>query len=220
MQENKKEVVEQINELQVVEPKMQPQELSIWNSTDVFNTTYKMAGILAQASMIPQAYKGKVGDCIIAIDVANRLGLSPMVVMANSQCVQGNFSWKGSACKAMIDSCGRYKKTRYVEVGERGKDTWGFYLEAITKDDEIIKGVAVDLQMAKDEGWYSRNPKWKSMTELMLKYRASAFFMRTECASVSMGFMLAEENEDIYGNEEQKSNTLTELLDNEIKEDK
>ena len=200
--------------LQVVEPKTRNTEVTLWNDTDLFNKTYKMAQILASTDVVPQAYKGKVGDCIVAIDMANRMGLSPVAVMQNSQIVRGNFSWKGTACKGMIDSCGKYKSTRYVEVGERGKDTWGFYLEATDKEGNIIKGVTVDIAMAKKEDWYNKSgSKWQTMPELMLKYRASAFFMRTECASLAMGFLTVEENEDL---EPVNKANVTNLLDQEL----
>ena len=177
-----------------------------------------MAKLLAVSNIAPQSYRGNIADCVVAIDIANRMGLSPLVVMQNSQIVHGNFSWKGTATKAMIDSCGKYTKTRYVEVGERGKDSWGFYLEAIDKDGEIVKGVTVDIAMAKEEGWYGKNgSKWRTMPELMLKYRASAFFMRTECAGLAMGFLTSEENEDVYNAKYGKTSTVTEILDNEIK---
>ena len=205
---------EETQSITVVEPKMK-NEITLWNDTDLFNKTYKMAQILAQTDIVPQQYKGKVGDCLVAIDMANRMGLSPIAVMQNSQIVRGNFSWKGTACKAMIDSCGRYKSSRYVEVGTRGKDDWGFYLEAIDKDGNVVKGVTVDIAMAKKEGWYSKDgSKWQSMPELMLKYRASAFFMRTECASIAMGFLTVEENEDI---EPVQKNNITNILDEELK---
>lgn len=179
------------------EPQMQVSGLTMWNDTEKFTTAMQMAQTLSKSEIVPQSYKGKPTDCMIAIDMANRMGVSPIVIMQNSQIVQGNFSWKGTACKAMIDGCGRYRKTRYVEVGERGTDSHGYYLEAETKDGEIVKGVTVDLAMAKAEGWYSRNPKWKSMGDLMLRYRAAAFFFRTECASLAMGFLTAEEQADI-----------------------
>lgn len=188
----------------IVEPKMEQGALTMWNDLKMFETTQRMAKLLAVSQIAPQSYRNNVADCVVAIDMANRMGLSPIVVMQNSQIVHGNFSWKGTACKAMIDSCGRYVKTRYVEVGERGTDSWGYYLEAIDKDGELIKGVTVTIGMAKKEGWYSKLDKqgkecskWQTMPELMLQYRASAFFLRTQCASLAMGFLTAEENEDI-----------------------
>lgn len=179
------------------EPQINQYAVTMWNDTELFNQTFKMAGIVAKSDIVPPAYKNNTGNCMLAIDVANRMGLSPLVVMQNSQIVQNKFSWTGSACKSMIDSCGKYKGTKYVMVGEKNTDSWGYYLQATAKDGQVIDGVCVTVQMAKDEGWYGRNPKWKTMTELMLKYRASAFFMRTECASLAMGFLIDEENEDM-----------------------
>lgn len=204
-------------DMQVVEPKMIPQVASMWNNTKMFNLTYKMAGYLAGSDLIPQNYMNKVGNCLIAIDIANRMGISPMSVMQNSQIVRGKFTWTGSACKAMIDGCGRFKRpTHYVEIGQRGTDSWGFYLEGETKDGKTVKGVEVTVGMAKSEGWYSQNPKWKNLTELMLKYRCAAFFMRTECAGLAMGFLTSEEVEDIDAPTPVRNN-LSELLDKEAK---
>lgn len=182
----------------VTAPKMQPQALTMWNDVELFKTTQRMAQLLVASDTIPQSYKGKIADCVIAIDMANRMGVSPLVIMQNSQIVRGNFSWKGTACKAMIDGCGKYDDSYYVEVGKRGEDSWGYYLEALDKHGRTVRGVTVDIAMAKAEGWYQKDgSKWKTMPELMLKYRAAAFFFRTECASLAMGFLTSEEQEDI-----------------------
>lgn len=200
-------------QMQVVEPKITPQGASMWNNTKMFNLAYKLAGFLGQSDLVPQNYQGKVANCLIAIDIANRMGISPMAVMQNSQIVRGKFSWTGSACKSMIDGCGKFKHTRYVMVGEKGTDSWGYYLEAEDKNGNIVKGVEVTIGMAKAEGWYSQNPKWRNLSEIMLKYRCAAFFMRTECAGLAMGFLTAEENEDIIP--EAPKQNLSELLDKE-----
>lgn len=200
LEQNEEEsAVENVSEsVDVTMPKMQPTAVTMWNDKDLFEATQRMAKLLVASEIIPQSYRGKIADCVIAIDMANRMGVSPIIIMQNSQIVQGNFSWKGTACKAMIDGCGKYKNSRYVEVGERGTDSWGYYLEATEKKGDIVKGPVVDISMAKAEGWYGKNgSKWRTMPELMLKYRAAAFFFRTECASLAMGFLTAEEQEDI-----------------------
>lgn len=201
------------NAIQIVEPKMAPQGLTMWNNTDMFRTTYKMAKILASSNIVPQSYRGSEGNCIIAIDMANRMGISPMMVMQNSQVVSNNFSWKGSACKSMVDGCGKYKSSQYVEVGQRGTDTWGYYLSAIDKDGNKVDGIAVDIKMAKAEGWYDRNPKWKNMPELMLKYRCASFFAKTECPAILMGFQTDEELYDIGKTNNEDNNVVTVSLE-------
>lgn len=205
--------------LAVKEPTQNPNAVTMWNDAKLYNQSLAMAQTLSKSEIIPQSYKGKPADCLIAIDIANRLGLSPAIVMQNSQIVRGKFSWSGSACKAMIDGCGRYQKTRYVYVGERGKDSYGCYLEAIDNDGDIIKGVPVTIEMAKKEGWYNKDgSKWLSLPDLMLKYRAAAFFMRTECASIAMGFLTTEEVEDIYGKQtiDNQKASVVDMLDEEI----
>ena len=205
--------------LAVKEPTQNPNAVTMWNDAKLYNQSLAMAQTLSKSEIIPQSYKGKPADCLIAIDIANRLGLSPAIVMQNSQIVRGKFSWSGSACKAMIDGCGRYQKTRYVYVGEEGKDSYGCYLEAIDNDGEIIKGVPVTIAMAKKEGWYNKDgSKWLSLPDLMLKYRAAAFFMRTECASIAMGFLTTEEVEDIYGKQtiDNQKASVVDMLDEEI----
>ena len=205
--------------LVVKEPTQNPNAVTMWNDAKLYNQSLAMAQTLSKSEIIPQSYKGKPADCLIAIDIANRLGLSPAIVMQNSQIVRGKFSWSGSACKAMIDGCGRYQKTRYVYVGEEGKDSYGCYLEAIDNDGEIIKGVPVTIAMAKKEGWYNKDgSKWQTMSDLMLKYRAAAFFMRTECASIAMGFLTKEEVEDVYGKQtiDNQKASVVDMLDEEI----
>lgn len=205
--------------LAVKEPTQNPNAVTMWNDAKLYNQSLAMAQTLSKSEIIPQSYKGKPADCLIAIDIANRLGLSPAIVMQNSQIVRGNFTWKGSACKAMIDGCGRYQKTRYVYVGEEGKDSYGCYLEAIDNDGDIIKGVPVTIAMAKKEGWYNKDgSKWQTMSDLMLKYRAAAFFMRTECASIAMGFLTKEEVEDVYGKQtiDNQKASVVDMLDEEI----
>lgn len=205
--------------LAVKEPKQNPNAVTMWNDAKLYNQSLSMAQTLSKSEIIPQSYKGKPADCLIAIDIANRLGLSPAIVMQNSQCVRGKFTWSGSACKAMIDGCGKYQKTRYVYVGEEGKDSYGCYLEAIDNDGDIIKGVPVTIGMAKKEGWYNKDgSKWLTLPDLMLKYRAAAFFMRTECASIAMGFLTTEEVEDIYGKQtiDNQKASVVDMLDEEI----
>ena len=50
--------------------------------------------------------------------------------------------------------------------------------------------------MAKDEGWYARNPKWKNIPQLMLRYRSASWLIRTVDPGCIMGLHTREEVED------------------------
>ena len=175
------------------------QERTMWNDAALMNTSWRTAEMLSKASIIPQQYRGKPGDCLIAMDMANRMGISPIMVMQSSQVVQGNFTWRGTACKALIDGCGKFKNSRYVMVGKQGTTDWGCRMVATrTRTSETVSGPTVTWKMAVDEGWVNKNgSKWKTMPELMLRYRAASFFAKTECPEVLMGFQTAEEQMDI-----------------------
>lgn len=53
------------------------------------------------------------------------------------------------------------------------------------------------MQMADDEGWTKKNgSKWKTMPQLMLRYRAASFFSSLNCPELTMGLYTKEEIED------------------------
>ena len=200
-----------------VTPEVKDTGLSMWNDRGTLNYMFKFATELSKSELVPQSYQNKPANVMIAWDMGNRMNVSPLWVMQNSCIVRGKFGWSGQACKALIDGCGKFVRSRYVEVGERGKETWGYYLEAIDKTTgEIVKGTAVTMQLAKEEGWLS-NSKWKSMSEQMLKYRCASFFARTECPNVLGGYQTAEELEDVdmAGYQGTRNGNLRDILQGE-----
>lgn len=163
------------------------------NFTQIFN----IGKMFASSNLVPQNYQGKPMDCTIAVDMANRMCVSPMMVMQNLYVVKGKPSWSGQACTAMISGSGQFKNVKHIYTGEKGTDSWGCYVEATrVSDNEVIKGAEVTMKMAKAEGWVTKNPKWTNMPELMLAYRASAFFARVNIPSALMGMAVEGEVED------------------------
>ena len=168
---------------------------------DDFRECYKLANTFCKSSIIPQNYQGKVEDTAIAIDMANRMGVSPMMVMQNLYVVKGKPSWSGQACMTFIRN--KYKKVKTIYVGEKGQDNRGCYIKAIDEDGDVLEGATITIAMAKAEGWYSKKDKygnetskWATMPEQMLAYRAAAFFARVHCPEVLMGVQVEGEVED------------------------
>ena len=53
----------------------------------------------------------------------------------------------------------------------------------------MIEGPEVTIAMAKADGWWGRkDSKWPRMSELMLRYRAGAWLVRTVAPELTMGF--------------------------------
>lgn len=171
-----------------------------------FRECYQVAKTLCKAKIIPEIYQGKVEDTAVAIDMANRMGVSPMMVMQNLYVVKGKPSWSGQACMSFIRA--KFTDVKTIYVGEQGQDSWGCYVKAKDKDGDILQGTTVTIAMAKGEGWYSKKDKygnetskWQTIPELMLAYRAAAFFARVHCPEVLMGCQIEGEAEDIVQNE-------------------
>lgn len=177
---------------------------NVFSNSESFEEIFKIGKMFASSTLVPQAYQGKAMDCTIAVDMANRMSVSPMMVMQNLYVVRGKPSWSGQACKALVEGSGKFKNVKHIYTGEKGTDSWGCYLQAIRiEDGEIVKGTEVTIAMAKAEDWVNKNgSKWKTMPELMLAYRASAFFARVHIPNALMGVAVEGEVEDITNKKE------------------
>lgn len=204
--------------LAVVEQTTELTTNSVWENKDAFNQILRAADMLSKTSIIPQSYQGKPQDCFVAIEMANRMGVSPMVVMQNMYVVKGKPSWAGQACTMLINSCGKFKDVKHIYTGEKGKPNRGCYVTATRiSDGSQVDGVEVTMQMAQSEGWTS-NSKWRNMPELMLAYRASAFFARVYCPEAMMGVQTAEEVYDADSTPINAATSLTAALKGETEE--
>lgn len=168
---------------------------------ELYEQIGRAAQMLAKSSMVPQNYRNNVGDCFVALEMASRLGVSPLMVMQTLYVVQGKPSWSGQAATAMLKNSPKYKNVRHVYFGEKGKDSWGCKVEATRTDTgELVTGAEVTIAIAKAEGWYSKSgSKWQTIPELMLAYRASAWFSRVHEPGLLMGMQTSEEVEDVVG---------------------
>lgn len=185
------------NEIAVQEKAHELVKEGVFSSIQNFKEIYDIGKMFASSTLVPQAYQGKPMDCTIAVDMANRMGVSPMMVMQNLYVVKGKPSWSGQACMSLINGSGKFNHIHHVYTGERNTDSRGCYVEAVRiEDGETVKGVEVTMEMAKTEGWTS-NKKWQSMPELMLAYRASAYFARVHIPNALMGVSVEGEAEDI-----------------------
>ena len=201
---------EVIRQPQQAPKQKKPEALTnVFGNIEQFEAAQRMANLLAASDYVPDSYKKNPANCTIAIDVASRMGTSPLMVMQNLFIVRGKPGWSGQACKALIDGCGKYETSEYVYVGQRNTDSWGCYLQAVEKKTgRTVIGATVTIGMAKAEGWVNKTgSKWQTMPELMLAYRAATFFARTHCPSTLMGFQTAEEINDVYS-EEMKSKSV------------
>lgn len=192
-----------------------------------FETYQRIAKPLSESNFVPAAYKGNIGDCIIAVEMAARLNVFPLTVMQNLCVVKGNPTWKAKFLIGCVNTCGRYTTLDYrisIDgcVGEVNYKTWAKGADG--KNHEVLKpfdhpgldnitcvayatekatgkvltSPVVSIRMAVQEGWYTKDgSKWASMPDLMLRYRAASYWVSSFAPEMSMGFPTTEEVRDI-----------------------
>ena len=158
----------------------------------------KLAEIMAQSDLVPKDYKGKAGNCIVAMQMGAELGLAPMQAIQNISVINGRPSVWGDAALAMVlahPECEGIEETfeaddpvygpmAHCTVKRRGREP---VTESFSKTDAERAGL-----------WKKQGP-WQQYPKRMLKYRARAFALRDSFADVLKGLSLAEEARDIPG---------------------
>ena len=171
--------------------------LGIFGTSDNFIMAMQMAKALSESTIVPQTYQKNPSNCLIAIEQAQRMNISPLMVMQNLYPIQGKPSWSSKFLIASINASRKFDmELQYDET--KDKDGKPYSCVAWTmKNGRRIEGMEVNMQMAKDEGWLGKNgSKWKTMPQLMLRYRAASFFSSLNCPELTMGIYTKEEIED------------------------
>lgn len=203
-----------------------------FGSASSFELMQRAAKLLSSSTLVPASYRAydeKKGDnpaamanCVVALNMSQRMGADPLMVMQNLYIVEGRPSWSSQWIIAAINGCGRFSPLRFAitelgtkeveysvtewvdrqRVNKKMKATvqnmeciaW-----AIEKETgERIDSPKVSIEMAVKEGWYGKNgSKWQTMPEVMLRYRTASFFGKLYAPELLMGIQSAEEAHDI-----------------------
>jgi len=159
-----------------------------------FEQAQRQAKALSASDLVPQQYKGNVANTLVALEIANRIGASPLMVMQNLHIIHGRPSWSSTFVIAAINGSGKFTALRFV--GDLAKGIKAVATEKATG--QTVEGPTVTMEMAKAEGWLNKaGSKWQTMPELMMRYRAAAFFGRLYAPEITMGMHSVEEVVDI-----------------------
>lgn len=179
-----------------------------------FAVMQRLCAMFANSELVPEMYRiteknskeKAVANCMIAIETAQRIGASPLMVMQNMYIVYGKPSWSAKFLTATVNACGRFKSIKYkwdnlgiIKHGGSEIENWQCIACTSEKDsDEILESIPVSMKMAIDEGWYDKKgSKWRTMPKLMLQYRAVTYWTSAYAPELSMGIKTAEEIHDI-----------------------
>lgn len=176
----------------------QGQQLSVlgaFANSEQFQMAKQAAEMLASSSMVPTTYQNNPGSCFIAMNTALRLRMDPLMIMQNLYVVQNRPSWSGQFAIALVNICPKFSATWFEYRNEEDFQK-GVRMCAQLKTGQNVYGTWITPEMVKAEGW---GKKWQTMPEQMYKYRAAAFFARTECPEALLGLSVEGEAEDMAG---------------------
>lgn len=176
--------------------KVQETGLNVFSNAENFELAQRVAKSLASSSLVPREYQNNIPNTLIALEMASRIGASPLMVMQHLYIVHGKPSWSSSFLISAINTCGRFEPLRF-EINGSGENlsciAW-----TVDKSGNRLESPKITFEMAKKEGWVQKNgSKWQTMPELMIRYRAAAFFSRLYCPEITMGMQTAEEVIDV-----------------------
>lgn len=166
-----------------------------------FVLAQRQAQALSRSDLVPKIYQGEKGvaNCLIAYNMAQRIGTDPMLIMQNLNIIQGRPSFGSSFLIASVNSCGKFSPLRFEFRGAEGTPEWSCRAWATELATQTrLDGAWISLAMAKSEGWLEKQgSKWKTMPEQMLMYRAGSFWTRIYAPEISMGMLSTEELSDL-----------------------
>lgn len=165
-----------------------------------FDLASRFADTLSKCALLPAIYQGENGkaNCLMLLDIASRfkgMGISPLTVAQQLVPVNGKFGWQGQFVIAVINLSKRYAKPLAFRFDGEG-DAYGCTAHTVDHEGNTIEATKITMAMVKAENW-TKNPKWQSMREQMLRYRAAAFFGRVNCPDLLMGYHTSDEIEDM-----------------------
>ena len=183
--------------LQVVDDKA----VAAFDSQSGFEIAQRMAKALASSTLVPESYRGQngVANVVVALDLAHRMGCSPLMLLQNLDVIHGRPSLRASFLIATINASGKWSSIRFEVRGDdpHAKDyrcrAWATERET----GERCEGPWVDWKMVDGEGWSKKaGTKWATMPELMFRYRSAAFFVRVFAPELSVGLHTSDEMAD------------------------
>lgn len=211
-----------------------------FGSLQSFELMQRAAKLLASSTLVPAAYRSAtekldkygnvkerienphaVANCVIAMNMAQRMKADELMVMQNLYIVEGRPAWSSQWIIAAINGCRRFSPLRfeiktleekeiertetYWENNERKTRSQKVKVKdmaciawAIEKETgERIESPAVSIEMAVKEGWYTKNgSKWQTMPDVMLRYRTASFFGKLYAPELLMGLQTVEDLQD------------------------
>jgi hypothetical protein len=167
-----------------------------------FGLMQREAKLFAASPLIPQHLRQggpeqAMANCYIALKMARTMGEDPLVVLQNIHVVNGKAGFASQYMIARANSSGVFKGRINWRVDRGDPNNMRVTAFATLADTGEVVEFTCDIAMATAEGW-TKNAKYRTMPEVMLRYRSAAFLVRFYAPDVMLGYHTSDEAEDVY----------------------
>lgn len=180
-----------------------------------FELEQRRATALSKSAFFPNALKNDVASAVIIYDLANRMNISVMEVAQSIFIIYNKPSFETKFLVARLNDSGKIKGSLRTVISD---DKRSAHCEATCSvTNEILKGMTYTLDIAKAEGLVDKQgSKWKTMPELMLRYRAQSNFINEFFPEIKFGCKTKEEIEDVETLDNSKMSNENKININDI----
>jgi hypothetical protein len=159
-------------------------------SPQTFEQALTFADYLADSDMVPKDFKGKPGNCLIAMQWGAELGLKPLQALQNLAIINGRPSLWGDAVIALVRGS---PLCEYVNEEDDGTQA----ICRVKRRGEPEQVRTFSVQDARDAGLQGKSGPWTQYPKRMRQMRARAFALRDVFPDVLRGMPVAEELMDM-----------------------
>lgn len=162
-------------------------------SPQTFEQALTFAQYLADSEMVPRNFRGKAGDCLIAMQWGYEVGLKPLQALQNISVINGKPGLYGDAGKAILLAAGciiEEDDIQIVERNQRGRCK-------ITRPGRPPVERTFSLDNAKTAGLWNKEGPWRTHPWRQMAWRAFWFAARDAAADLLKGLIGAEEAIDL-----------------------
>jgi hypothetical protein len=176
----------------------------------------RIANVFAKSDLVPKDFKGNPNNCFIAIHMAMRLNIDPLLAIQNIYLVNGNPGLSAKLCISLANRSGVFADNIvFTETGSG--DDLVVTANAKLKSNGQFVSKTMSLKEAHAAGWTGK-PVWKSQPGQMLSYRTATQLIRLYAPDAILGMTTVEEWEDLGDGAQQRvsggsnAKAVTELL--------
>ena len=162
---------------------------------------WEVAKTFSRSSLLPTQFRGKPEDCMVGLCLAFTLQKDLVTLFSNLHIINGKPGLSAQLTMALAEERGPFDGRIRFEEENDAEPFDNYRVRAwSTIDGERINGTWVSMKMAHLEGW-TKNKKYQSMPQHMLRFRAATFMVRELAPGVLFGMQTRDELIDVrYSN--------------------